>query len=82
MIIINDNRGFNDGLGKPKWMRKINFKNAVKMAVAPHTLIPKNKRMKLIKLAVAPHTLISKHKRKGVVKLALMPHTLLFKKHK
>lgn len=81
MIIINDEE---KGLGKPRWMRKINFKNAVKMAVAPHTLIPKKHLnfKNVVKMAVAPHTLIPRNKRKSLVKTALMPHTLFLRKRK
>ncbi|WP_281322754.1 hypothetical protein [Flavobacterium aestivum] len=38
MIIINADE---NGLGKPKWMRNVNLKNAVKATVAPQTLILK-----------------------------------------
>lgn len=38
MILINSDE---NGLGKPKWMRKLTLKNAVKMAVAPHSLVLK-----------------------------------------
>jgi hypothetical protein len=60
MIIINTDE---NGLGKPKWMRNITLKNAVKMAVAPQLLIPKkNINFKnTVKLAVAPHTLLLKN---------------------
>ena len=57
MIIINADE---NGLGKPKWMRNINLKNAVKMAVAPQLLIPKKHLnfKNAVKLAVAPQTLL------------------------
>jgi hypothetical protein len=61
------------GLGKPKWMRKVNLKNTVRMAIAPHTLlIPKKTRDKFerkitlkngVKAAFAPHTLLLKNNR-------------------
>jgi hypothetical protein len=63
MIIINADE---NGLGKPKWKRNINLRNAVKMAVAPHLLIPKKHLnfKNAVKLAVAPHTLLlQKHSR-------------------
>lgn len=63
MIIINADE---NGLGKPKWKRNINFKNAVKMAVAPQLLIPKKHLnfKNAVKLAVAPQTLLlQKHSR-------------------
>jgi hypothetical protein len=60
MIIINADE---NGLGKPKWKKHINLKNAIKMAVAPQLLIPKkNLNFKnAVKLAVAPHTLLLKN---------------------
>jgi hypothetical protein len=38
MILINADE---NGLGKPKWKRNLNLRNAVKMAVAPQTLLLK-----------------------------------------
>jgi hypothetical protein len=60
MILINADE---NGLGKPKWAKHINLKNAIKMAVAPQLLIPKkNLNFKnAVKLAVAPHTLFLKN---------------------
>lgn len=63
MIIINADE---NGLGKPKWKRNINLRNAVKMAVAPQLLIRKKHLnfKNAVKLAVAPQTLLlQKHSR-------------------
>ena len=72
MIHINVEGG--NGLGKPKWMRKVNLKNTVRMAIAPHTLlIPKKTRDKFerkitlkngVKAAFAPHTLLLKNNKR------------------
>jgi hypothetical protein len=71
MIHINVEGG--NGLGKPKWMRKVNLKNTVRMAIAPHTLlIPKKTRDKFERNITL----------KNGVKAAFAPHTLLLKKNK
>ena len=75
MIILEDQTGLNAGLNR-SFFKRLNFKNAIKMAVAPHLLIPKNKRGMLIKGALAPHLLIKKHQRNRLIKGAFAPHTL------
>ena len=76
MIVLEEQTGLNAGLNRG-FFKKLNFRNAIKMAVAPHLLIPKNKRGMLIKGALAPHLLIKKNKRIGFIKGVLAPHTLL-----
>jgi len=76
MIILEEQTGLNAGLNR-SFLKKLKFKNFVKMAVAPHLLIPKNKRGMLIKGALAPHTLIKKNQRNKLIKGVLVPHTLL-----
>lgn len=76
MIVLEEQTGLNAGLNKG-FLKKIKFKNVVKMAVAPHLLIPKNKRGMLIKGALAPHSLIKKNKRIRFIKGVIAPHTLL-----
>jgi hypothetical protein len=78
MIILEEHTGLNAGLNRG-FFKKLKFKNLVKMAVAPHLLIPKNKRGMLIKGALAPHTLIKKNQRNRLIKGAFAPHTLLKK---
>jgi hypothetical protein len=51
-----------NGLGKPRFLRKINFRNVAKAAFAPHLLVPKKNRGRLIKMAIAPHTLLRKRR--------------------
>ncbi|CCG53583.1 Hypothetical protein KQS_08220 [Flavobacterium indicum GPTSA100-9 = DSM 17447] len=76
MIILEEQIGLNAGLNR-SFLKRLRFKNLVKMAVAPHLLIPKNKRRTLIRGAFAPHTLIKKNQRKRLIKGVLAPHTLL-----
>ncbi|ESU18980.1 hypothetical protein FCR2A7T_23880 [Flavobacterium cauense R2A-7] len=76
MIILEEQTGLNAGLNRG-FLKRLKFKNLIKMAVAPHLLIPKNKRGMLIKGAFAPHTLIKKNQRKRLIKGVLAPHTLL-----
>ena len=76
MIILEEQTGLNAGLNRG-FFKRLNFKNAIKMAVAPHLLIPKNKRGMLIKGALAPHLLIKKNKRIRFIKGVIAPHTLL-----
>ena len=76
MIILEEQTGLNAGLNRG-FFKKLNFRNVLKMAVAPHLLIPKNKRAKFIKGALAPHTLIKKNQRNRLIKGVFAPHTLL-----